>query len=254
MSLAFTQSGHGPLHLVLLHGYCEGRWIWNNLQDHLSKTYTVTSFDLPGFGDSSGVFIPTSIEALAEMLWAACEKERIINPVLVGHSLGGYAALAMTESKTEQVSGLVLVHSTVYADSPEKKANRDRIIKLVSERGATAFLNTFSAGLFRFPESENALNFSRQISTTPAKSIMAYAQIMRDRPDRSAVWGDYKNPLLMIAGKYDSIIDLQTAQNIQSLNPTSQLIILENSAHMGMFEEPEATQLSIKSFLANLDS
>ena len=44
--------------------------------------------------------------------------------IIVGHSMGGYAALAFTRMYPERVSGLGLVSSQVLADPPERKEGR----------------------------------------------------------------------------------------------------------------------------------
>ena len=56
--------------------------------------------------------------------------------VLVGASLGGYAALAMTRRAPERVRALALVGARAEGDSPERRAGRADTIELIESEGA----------------------------------------------------------------------------------------------------------------------
>ena len=61
--------------------------------------------------------------------------------ILVGHSMGGYVALAFTASFSNKVKGLCLLNSTAFADSLEKQQNRDRAISVV-KKNHISFIRT----------------------------------------------------------------------------------------------------------------
>src|SRR5205085_1758620 len=58
--------------------------------------------------------------------------------VLVGASLGGYAALAMTSRAPERVRALALIGARAEGDSPERRAGRADTIALIENGGAEA--------------------------------------------------------------------------------------------------------------------
>ena len=51
IEIHFTTEGSGPA-VVLLHGFLEASWMWENITPHLSKTHKVVCIDLPGHGKS----------------------------------------------------------------------------------------------------------------------------------------------------------------------------------------------------------
>ena len=216
----------------------------------LEKIATILAFDLPGFGDAAKLRVPSSIEEIGKIIWNVCVEVGFERPVLVGHSLGGYVALAMAALHPEELSGMTLFHSTIFADTPEKKMNREKVVRAVKEYGAEPFLKTFSPGLFANPESGEAKWFSAMASTTPGSSIMAYAGLMKERVDRINLWQKISIPLLVIAGRKDTITDVPSSEKTIGLNPSAQLQILENSAHMGMLEEPEKSLAILNDFLS----
>lgn len=235
--------------MVLLHGYCEGAWIWKDLITHLEDLCTILAFDLPGFGEAASSPLPSSIDEIGETIWKVSEEAGFDRPVLIGHSLGGYVALAMADSQPEKPSGLVLFQSTIFADTPEKKLNREKVIETVTDHGPTPFLKTFSTGLFAYPEGDEAKWFGKKALSTSGSSITAYARIMKERPERIKIWQKLACPLLVVAGRKDNIIDVSLSQKAISLNPMAELKILEKSGHMGMLEEPQDSCLILVDFL-----
>ncbi|WP_238785047.1 alpha/beta fold hydrolase [Blattabacterium cuenoti] len=119
----FKTKGKG-IPVVLLHGFMESLEIWNYVYDNISKKYKIISIDLPGHGKSifplkeNTVF---TMEKTAEIVKKILEKENIQKAVFVGHSMGGYVALAIAEKYPEIFLGLCLLHSTTKSDTFEKK-------------------------------------------------------------------------------------------------------------------------------------
>ncbi len=94
MNIYFREQGQGSP-IILIHGFCETHEIWSGFDTKLSHYGRVISIDLPGFGNSP--LPPTSftIDVIAEIILKWLKDSQIKDPVLVGHSLGGYVVLAM---------------------------------------------------------------------------------------------------------------------------------------------------------------
>jgi pimeloyl-ACP methyl ester carboxylesterase len=108
VALYGTVAGTGPT-LLLLHAGGERRNVWDPLIEPLTASGMRTvAFDLRGHGDSAGV--ATSLHVLAADVRAMVEREGA-QVILVGASLGGFAALAALQdpSTARRVFGLVLV-------------------------------------------------------------------------------------------------------------------------------------------------
>src|SRR3982751_6144300 len=94
--------------VVLLHGFAEGSEIWNTVLSSL-QDYRLIIPDLPGSGDSA---LPddVSMEAMAEAIHSILTHEKINEPVLIGHSMGGYITLAFIEKYPEAIKAFGLFH------------------------------------------------------------------------------------------------------------------------------------------------
>src|SRR4030066_2144868 len=133
----YRDEGKGET-LLLLHGFCESSEIWDDFRGALSKRFRVITPDLLGHGknvppavrNSSGEYVNT-MEMQAESAAAVLKSAGVDRCTVVGHSMGGYTALAFAELFPEKVRGLCLFHSTAMADPEEKKRDRDKAIEVV---------------------------------------------------------------------------------------------------------------------------
>jgi pimeloyl-ACP methyl ester carboxylesterase len=222
--------------VVLLHGFCESNQVWGVFANLLAQRCQLIIPDLPGFGASQLPKTPFSIDDVAEIMWQWLDSINVKNPVLVGHSLGGYVTLAMTHRRSDSVSGFSLFHSTAKADTPEKKQNRDKTIEFVNKNGVEPYIKTYVPGLF-FNKENPAMKDVYDIAySTPAATLVAYTEAMRDRPARRNVLDDFDKPVLIIAGEKDDIIPLDTLMDQAIQLRKGRLSILSDTGHMGMLE------------------
>ena len=247
--LPCDKKGSGPVPVVFLHGYCEGRWIWEHCLPDPGNKFTFLSYDLPGFGEADQMPQAVSMESVAEIVLDNVHAVTAAPPVVIGHSLGGYVALAMAASDPAGIAGLGLIHSTIYPDPEEKKQNREKVAASVMKHGSRPFLETFAEGLFADPASAACQVFRQLCASTRAETIAAYALAMRDRPDRTALWSHLQVPLLLVAGRQDRLTTPEMMQTIAECNMLSKFFILEHSAHAGMLEEQAALRRIMGDFL-----
>ena len=128
MTTIYSQEHGSGEPILLIHGFPFHLEIWNGFSERLSDKFKVITVDLPGFGKSAPLPSPFSLEQVANTLIGFLREKNLRKVNLVGHSLGGYVALAMIKSNPELFASLVLFHSTAYADSAEKKASRSKVV------------------------------------------------------------------------------------------------------------------------------
>lgn len=244
--------GAGPIPVVFLHGYCEGRWVWQDCLPDPGERFTFLAYDLPGFGEASVLPEPVTIQSVADVVKENIRYVSDAAPVVIGHSMGGYVALALAAAGPGALAGLGLIHSTTYADSEEKKLNREKVAQTVLDVGPRPFLQTFADGLFANPDSPAGQSFRKKSAATSAMAIAAYARAMRDRPDQTAMWSALQIPLLLVAGKHDRLTTPEMMQTIAACNISARFHTLENSAHAGMLEQPRETWEVLNAYLSQI--
>ena len=105
-----TTVGSGPP-VVLLHGMGDDSSVWDETVAELASDFACTAVDLPGHGRSPAPDDPAAYEREAVLDDIDAVLERTGPALLVGHSLGGYLALAhrITRGDGPAARGLVLV-------------------------------------------------------------------------------------------------------------------------------------------------
>ena len=244
--LFFKEKGIGPP-LVFIHGFCETHEIWNDFVDCFTTDFRVLTPDLPGFGKSEMLPTPFTIDDVGNSVARWLMDLQISSALIIGHSLGGYVTLSLTALHPELVRGFGLFHSTVFADSEEKRENRNRIIQFVQKNGVQPYIDSFVPGLF-FDKSSPALQTIHDIaSQTKLQPLIGYSQAMRDRQDRSVL---LKNeiPKILIAGVEDTLIAIQISREMAKIALNSSFFEMKGTAHMGFFEAKNECQMVTKRF------
>jgi len=207
----YTVKGSGPS-VVLIHGFPLSSEVWKDFSSELSKDFTVYTPDLPGFGSTPRLKTPFTINDVATKIISWIEDLNLDHPVIIGHSLGGYVALAIAHLNPELPSKLGLFHSTALPDSEEKKQNRNKVLDFIVKNGVLAFTSNFTATLFGNPN-HPAIPYVREISVKASmETVMGYTQAMRDRSERLDVMRDFPRPMLIIAGEKDGGIPVESIE------------------------------------------
>lgn len=238
--------------VLLIHGFSENGLIWEQQLDFLCEQFYVLAPDLPGTGQTP-LTASLSIESMAEYVHEFLLENGIEKAVVIGHSMGGYVALALAEKYPALVQGLGLFHSTATPDSEEKKEARRKSITMIEKYGSDAFVkqtmpNMFSP-VYRKEHPERIEAYIRLCSQCPQPSLIAYYEAMMQRPDRTAVLSSLKVPALFVIGKDDTAVPLQNILPQVSLPAVSDIRIFEDTGHMGMWEVPEASRLLLQQFI-----
>lgn len=239
--------------VMLLHGFGEDSRVWSNQIDHLADQFTLIVPDIPGSGKSDRLTGINSMEAYAKCINAILEKEGIGRLLMIGHSMGGYITLAFQEMYPEKLISFGLFHSSAFADDEAKKEARSKSIDFIQANGAQAFLKTSIPGLFMNPEKSEAdiQLLLEQGKTFSKEALISYYEAMIARPDRTDLLKKATVPVLIIAGEHDKAVPYEHSLKQSHMPPNCSFNVLRNSAHMGMLEQTEASNLILANFLQN---
>ncbi|WMJ71763.1 alpha/beta hydrolase [Cytophagaceae bacterium ABcell3] len=249
-TFSYVDKGSGAV-IVLLHGFCEDKTLWNKFIEKLSNEFRVIAPDLSGHGNSPLPEQSISMESMAIEIKQLLDYLDIGQCVMAGHSMGGYVALAFAEKYPETLKGICLFHSSAFADTNEKKEARNKTISFIKKHGVNAFADSFVAPLFSLDNRKEpyVTEVNKMVKNTAPQSIMAAAAAMRDRPDRTHVLKAIDAPVLFIAGKEDNAAPLEKILQQCTLPKESFLHVLSDTGHMGMFEKEQETVGCLQAFL-----
>jgi pimeloyl-ACP methyl ester carboxylesterase len=196
------------------------------------------------------------MEELADSIKAILDAEETGRVVMIGHSMGGYIALAFAAKYPERLQAFGLFHSTAYADTEEKRAVRRKGIEFIRKNGSAPFIKQTTPDLFaektRRERPQIVADLVSRYADFNSDSLVHYYEAMIGRPDRTEIVKRSAGPVLFIIGEQDSAIPLGSILPQTHLPASAHIHILENAGHMGMLEEAQRSNTILKEFLSGL--
>jgi pimeloyl-ACP methyl ester carboxylesterase len=250
--IRFSDTGSGPA-IVLLHGYLESLEIWDGFSQRLAENFRVICCDLPGHGKSGILGNTHTMEQLASSVIAVLDHCGINRCMLAGHSMGGYAGLALLELYPERLGGLCLFHSHPYPDKKQTMQNRCREIVLVNQ-GRKELISKINIPRAFAPDNVEPLKSEVCRATaialnTPDAGIIACLNGMMKRPSREEILRNTDLPVMLIAGKNDTYISFEDVARQIRLPERGEFVELRNSGHMGFIEEPDISLAALSEWV-----
>ena len=251
IKISFSTVGKGST-VVLLHGFLENATMWDAVSEVLSKSNRVVSIDLLGHGQTECLGYVHTMEMMAEAVAAVLKHLRIRKSVFIGHSMGGYVALAYAEKYPDNVKGLCLMNSTAKADSNERVALRAKAIEAVK----TQYKSLVRLSMVHLFRPKNRTLFKEEIKAvkaaalaTPLQGYIAAQEGMKIRRDREVLlhFSPYKK--LMIVGKKDPVLSYDDILN--EIKGTDVALVEFPDGHMSHIENKDDLIIHLHQFVKN---
>lgn len=251
--LHYWEEGVGnPETLVLLHGFLQNLDVWSPIMLSYMRTMHVVTIDLPGHGYSATYSDVHTMDFMASAVKAVLDHIGVYKCTLVGHSLGGYVALAFASTYGYMLNGLALLHSHALADDDEKRRRRDEVCRQVQSNCAS-FIVDFINNLF--DESNRGILASEikelrdQCLETSEDGILAAQRGMKIRHSQIQTLINATYPVLFVYGKNDPRIPVELGMSQAMLPHRSEVLLLDNVAHMSFIEERKYIKLRLYNFV-----
>jgi len=236
--------------VILVHGMGEaGLTDWLTVIPALENQYHVIAMDLPGFGRSDapvGKYSPTNYARVLQQI-----KQRFSpNPVhVVGHSMGGAAALRYSMLYPNDIEDVVLVDVAGILSRTALLKQRARgiieaeqmptILQAATTR-ASYLVQKILEKLGQLPDPMAARamyqDLSGRLMGDQANSNAGLALVDEDFTDAI-----YNNPhrVHVIWGRDDTIAPMRTAKLLQGQLPNGSLEIIDDAGHVPMKSQPQ---------------
>jgi len=243
INLAYTRRGKGSP-LVLLHGFPLDHNLWDDVVPMLEDTFDLIIPDLRGFGESETVDTPYTMDDYASDIAGLLDQLNIQRAAIVGHSMGGYVALAFARLYPERVSGLALVASQAPADPPERKEGRYKSAADVAANGISSVVETMTP---KFTADPSLQARTREImeKQQPIAYIGAL-KAMAERIDSTPLLSTFGFPVVIVHGDADALIPVDRGREVRDAIPGSLYIELKDVGHVPMLEDAKETAEVLK--------
>ncbi|QRM88468.1 alpha/beta fold hydrolase [Lacinutrix sp. WUR7] len=238
INIFYTDQGAGTA-IVLLHGFLENSTMWNAFLPELTKRNRVICIDLLGHGKTPCLGYVHTMEDMAEAVLAVLNHLKLRRYYMIGHSMGGYVALAFAEENHKNLKGLCLMNSTYEADDDERKLLRARANKMIhtnfNNMVRMSFANLFSkkSKTVYKAEFDTAL---KEALKTPVQGYIACQEGMRRRPNRQEVFQSLEGKRTILIGENDPVVDGEKL--IKETKNTQINTVVLSEGHMSHIENP----------------
>jgi pimeloyl-ACP methyl ester carboxylesterase len=248
--------GNGPA-IVMIHGFSAGIDWWDKIAPDLARDHRVVCLDLIGHGGTVAPHSGYTIERQAALVGAVLDKLGIAKSTVIGHSMGGEVATALTEARPALVERLILIDSPATADAEFTLATQAYLTPILGEAMSRVLSDKdIRVGLAQgfapsYPMADSFVADLRQLPFTAFKSAHEESIAFRTaKPTylRLAAIKPAPPPLLAITGLLDAIVPPASAKLYEQV-PGSHLEVVEGSGHSPIVEKPEKTLELIRAFL-----
>ena len=235
INLFYEEYGQG-VPIILLHGFPLNHLIWNDVVPYLIGQARVITPDLRGHGQSDAPEGVYTMAMLAEDITGLMDALGLARAIVVGHSMGGYAALALALKAPSRVAGIGLVATQAAADTPERKAGRYASVEDVRQWGLRNLAESMSANLTSRGDLQPLVR--QMILSTRPEGVIGSLKGMAERPDVTGQLGRIHGPAVVVAGDADKLVPLEKSQTMARGLPDSRLVVISSAGHLPMMEAP----------------
>ncbi|XP_050230008.1 pheophytinase, chloroplastic isoform X2 [Mercurialis annua] len=273
----YLVQGEG-LPIVLIHGFGASVFHWRYNIPELAKKYKVYALDLLGFGWSDKALIEYDAVVWRDQV-VDFMKEIVKEPaVIVGNSLGGFAALMSAAELPAQATGVVLLNSAGQFGNANELSNKTEesflqknILKPLKEIFQRIVLNVVfwqskqparveSVLKSVYKNTSNVDDYLVESITRPAADpnagevyyrLMSRFMLNQTQYTLNSVLSQLRCPLLLIWGDLDPWVGPSKANQIKDFYPKTTLVNLQ-AGHCPHDEVPELVNTALVEWLSSL--
>lgn len=249
VELSYTEMGQGTP-VVLVHGFPLDHTIWMPVAEGLKDEARIIMPDLRGAGKSPETNETYTMRLLAEDILALIDRLKLEKVILVGHSMGGYVALAFAYAYPGRISGLGLIATQADADAPERRQGRLVTAREVKRRGVRFVADGMAPKLTHNEDLQKQLH-SLMLASRPT-AVMNSLKGMAERSDANAWLPTITIPSVVIAGGSDQLINISRSQNLAQMLSKGWLVEIPEAGHMPMLETPDRVVVALRQLICHV--
>ena len=243
--------------ILLLHGFGGDKDNWLRFARALPDNYRVIIPDLPGFGDTNRYWDQGySIAEQARRLERFVAFMNLDSVHIVGHSMGGHIAGYFAGQHPDRVRSLGLV-TNAGVTSPEP-AEFMRLLEngddnVLSPRSREEFREMIVFTSFEVPFIPWPVgNYVADKSVADADFKEYVFKTLRTETGAALepILPGISAPVFVLWGRHDRLLDVSSVDVIRELKPGATTVILEESGHLPILEEPKASAAHYGEFLS----
>jgi pimeloyl-ACP methyl ester carboxylesterase len=253
----------GKPDVLLIPGLASSRAVWDGEAKLLAPKYRLHLLQVDGFAgapagaNATGTLLPAIVEEVHAYIEAGT-----MQPIVIGHSLGGLLTLMLADKYPQDVRKMVIVDSlpfyglvfspdaTVEMVQPQAAVIQKQMLAMPDDQ--FAMMQSMMAGaLVTDAEGKKLVE---QGSITSSRAVLVEAMYEDLQTDIRKDMAKIKKPTLLLypydpalqkdEAKYDAVY-----KNAYASMPNVTLVRIDGSRHFIMYDQPEKMNAAIEAFL-----
>jgi len=251
--IIYRRYGQGPRVVTCLHSLAlDGSW-YSPLAAALGDEYQLLAPDFRGHGDSSRGDEAVSLAVIAQDVAAMWDAEQVDSSVILGISLGGMVAQAVTGSYPERVDAQILMATRGAFDEAAAAGTLARASEVRAPHGLEGALEATMHRWFG-DEAQNTSN--PMVRRAREQFLGAGGDVVAECFEAMTKVGEFHTdtppPTLVVGGADDRSTPRAAVEQLAASIPGSELRFA-NGGHLVAFDKPHEAAVTIRPFLDNLD-
>jgi 3-oxoadipate enol-lactonase len=254
LSLHVEESGHGPA-ILFGHSVMGDSSIFAHQVAEFSRDHRVITVDMRGHGKSDPAPGAYTVRDLSKDYMRVLDVLGERQAVIVGHGLGGVAALHLGLTNPERVSALVLINTTADEEAHPARARAFGLaIKLAGPR--PELLRLAARELFshtcHVAHPDTVEQWVSAHADVDGGSVAAAIGAMVSRPSLDQRLERIEMRTLAIAGSEDTVTGKELTQRIVDRMPNARMKTIQRAGHLSPVEKPYELTDVMRQFIREL--
>ena len=228
--------------------------MWDGTVPALADRYRVLRYDTRGHGRSGTTPGPYSIALLADDALGLLDALAIRQAHIVGLSMGGMIAQQLGARFPARVRSLGLCDTA--SEMPPRSLWEERFA-IARSQGVAGLVDSTIQRWFTAPfiarDPAAIEKVRRMILSTGTEGYIACASAVRDMAQTTMLL-KVTAPTLILVGRQDPACTVEQATVIHRMIDGSELVILEDAAHLSNIEQPLAFNGALRAFLDRIEA
>lgn len=231
--------------IVLVHGSRLTRVVWGPVMDRLADEFRLVAVDLPGHGSRAAE--PFTLAGAASVIAVAIDEAAGGRAVVVGHSLGGYAAMELAAQSPGRVRGLVITGASQEPGGSWRWAFA--LLATILDNPTVGVVNRINDRWFRRRYGADVAAALIAGGYWTRAGVMGLREIMR-RQFRDLL-ATYPGRTLIINGEMDLILRLG-ARSFRQAARDARRVTIPGGTHLVHLDRPAEVAAVLAAFVRSL--
>jgi pimeloyl-ACP methyl ester carboxylesterase len=250
VAIHYVRSGGAGPPVVLLHGLTGNGACWRPLARALEGDFDLVMPDARGHGQSSTPPTGYRYEDHAGDVVGLIGKLGLVEPILLGHSMGGLTATVVASQLRKTIRGLILADPTFLSPARQREVHDSDVVeqhrRLLSQSREQLIADLRTRHPHRSTEMVELLAEARSQTR-----LSAFDVLIPPNPDYRQLMNAICVPILLAIGDRP-VVSIDTAREQQSLNPHIRIEQIPGAGHGLPYDQPELFAAVVGSFLGSM--